>query len=190
MSPENFNQYLFDLNEKLTTVGGVSLVRCDLLKTPLLVTLQNEDGTNLLIETAGIGNTSVIEVLCELGSDINLVDSLGETALINTIRSAAFQTIDKETQLLNMKILLDYGANPNQLAYDGCSALHQAVIFSQLEAVQLLFCNHADAFVRLDDPPSQENSIELVKSTRFRGTKQEQNDMYNLLLTSINNSEQ
>lgn len=90
------------------------------------------DGLNL---SAWFGNPELVEYFIQLGMDVNSVDSLGNTPLINSIKNGHFQVAEQ---------LLLAGAAIDQTNRKGYNALHVATVSNQQEIVQLLIaadCN-------------------------------------------------
>lgn len=141
---------------------------------------ENEFGCTLLMAAAEAGNLEVVQQLCRLGSNAGAIASTGDTPLICVIRGAVNDPAP-ETRSAIIDTLVQYGANPNQLGWQGCSALHCAVIYGLKDLVHRLLLGGADPLVRLCDPPSDENAIELAESCRFRGNDQQRQAILDLL---------
>jgi hypothetical protein len=78
-------------------------------------------------------------------------------------------------------LLLEAGADPNALGYQGCSALHYSVIHAQAALCGCLVRGGADPRRRIEDSPSNENSYELLVSPRFRGTTAQRSELSRVL---------
>lgn len=145
----------------------------DLLhSSPSLATDTDEFGTTLLMSAAEAGNLEAAQQLCRLGADAGALASTGDTPLICVIRGFSNgQETKARSAIINT--LVQHGGNPDQLGWQGCSALHYAVIYGSTDLVHQLLLGGADPLVRLCDPPSDENAIELADSDRFRGNEQQ-----------------
>ena len=69
----------------------------------------------------------------------NTRSALGETPLINVVRGAAAEVAKEPVAAARQ--LLERGADPNVLAYDGCNRLHQAIIHSNVDLVRLFLAS-------------------------------------------------
>jgi ankyrin repeat protein len=144
----------------------------------------NEFGTTLLMVAADAANLEAVQQLCLLGANAKALASTGDTPLICAVRGAMDDAPEvrlTETRAAIIDTLVQYGADPNQLGWQGCSALHYAVIYGLKDLVYRLLLGGADPFVRLCDPPSEENAIELAKSRRFRGDEPQRQAILALL---------
>ena len=109
------------------------------MRVPELARRANEDGSTVLIAACCGAHRSVVQLLCDLGADVNTRSALGETPLINVVRGAAAE-VAKEP-VAAARLLLEGGADPNVLAYDGCNRLHQAIIHSNVDLVRLFLAS-------------------------------------------------
>lgn len=141
---------------------------------PELAKFSDEFGVTLLIVSAGAGNFVATKLLCTLGADANACSDVGETPLINVVREAGAegeQSMEEIRARLNIiDCLALYGADPNFLGYQGCSALHWSIIYGQVRFVERLLQVGARPEIQLNDPPDHQAANELVKSSRCRGT--------------------
>jgi uncharacterized protein len=142
------------------------------------VQIYDEFGTTPLIDASYYGDYEIVEALCGLGADVNARASTGETPLVNVVRGAAFSEASKPLECASL--LLQCGANPNSLVYDGCNALHQAIIHVQVDLVELFLKFGADPRVCIEDGPSKENAFELAESGRPQGQREQLNLMIDL----------
>ncbi len=155
--------------------------------TPALVSLSDEFGETLLMIAADAGNVEIVHKLCALGADSKALSLTGNTALIAVVGGARDDASGTEGIKLRediIKLLLEYGAEPNQLGYQGCSALHYAVMYGQTELVQCLICGGADPKVQLCDPPDNLDAIALAESARFYGNEAQRQAIVRLLKNS------
>jgi ankyrin repeat protein len=155
-----------------------------LQSSPSLATDADEFGTTLLMIAADAANLEAVQHLCLLGSNSGALASTGDTPLICVVRGALDDppgSRSTETRTAIIDTLVQYGANPNQLGWQGCSALHYAVMYGLTDAVHRLLLGGADSLVRLSDPPSDDNAIELAQSHRFRGSDQQRQAILALL---------
>jgi ankyrin repeat protein len=90
-----------------------------LLRVPELSRRANKDGSTALIAACCGAHRSVVKLHCDLGANVNARSALGETPLINVVRGAAAE-VAKEP-VAAARLLLERGADPNVLAYDGCN---------------------------------------------------------------------
>lgn len=152
---------------------------------PVLAIEKDEFGTTLLMVAADAGNISAVRCLCESGAEVNAVSESGEIAIINVVRGlqnerARFD-MECEIRIEIINYLVSCGANPNALGYQGCSALHWAIIYGYVDFVKCLLSVGGDPNVRLCDPPSCESGYDLVNSSRFRGTNAQRKYISDLL---------
>jgi ankyrin repeat protein len=179
MNCVDFDHFLEGIELCSSRADGQEVIKQILISNPAFASYADSDGTTALMILSGCGPTQLVRTLCELGANVNKVSCLGETALINAIRAAAFGM--SKDAVSTVQLLLEYGADPNLIARDGCNALHQAIIYSQVGLVEMLLAHGADPLVRLDDPPSIENALELARSGRVRGTRTEKSEIIRLL---------
>jgi uncharacterized protein len=153
---------------------------------PGIASITDEYGTTALIAACGHSDLPVVERLCALGADVNAHADTGETPLVNVVRAARFG--EARSPEACARLLLTQGADPNLRVYDGCSALHQAIIHSQVDLVRLLLEFGADPSVRVDDGPNQEDALQLAQSERPQGDIQDRQAIVDLLLASAGRS--
>lgn len=170
---------MLGLDVSLSSLSGENTVIEKIEREPEVVNMSDSFGTTILIEAAALESVVLIKCLCEMGANANSKNDLGETPLINVVRTSFFRT--NQNSLSKAKILLEHGADPNIVSYDGCSALHQAIIFGQIVLVKLFLQYEGDPNVRIKDPPSHENALELCESKRFKGSDSERQEIQVLL---------
>lgn len=155
-----------------------------LQSSPAIATDEDEFGETLLMVAAGAANLEIVNQLCLLGSNVRALASTGDTPLICAVRGAYGETPKAEVTEARVAIidtLIRFGADPDQLGWQGCSALHYAVMYGFVELVHHLLIGGADPMVRLCDPPSKECAIELAESKRFYGSEQQRQAIIALL---------
>jgi ankyrin repeat protein len=151
---------------------------------PAIATDEDEFGETLLMVAAGAANLEIVNQLCLLGSNACALASTGDTPLICAVRGAYDEPPEAETTDARAAIidtLIRFGADPNQLGWQGCSALHYAVMYGFVDLVRHLLVGGADPMVRLCDPPSNESAIEIAESKRFYGSDQQRQAIIALL---------
>lgn len=99
---------------KLATTGGVNINSFD------------EDGRTALHSAVGWGNLKMIQLLAELGADLNLPDEGGETPLMAAIGIYGFQA-------RSLRKLIRAGADVNYKDENGYTALSYALLNSSPE---------------------------------------------------------
>lgn len=155
-----------------------------LQSSPALATAEDEFGETLLMIAAGAANLEVVNQLCLLGSDVSAVAATGDTPLICAVRGACDESPEAEVTEARTAIidtLIRFGAAPDQLGWQGCSALHFAVMYGFVELVRHLLVGGADPKARICDPPSNESAIELAESERFYGSENQRHAIIDLL---------
>ncbi len=100
------------------------------------------EGMTPLIMAAGLGKEEIVKMLIEHGADIHAKDTMGNTALINAVGVATM--IYKYGALEASKVLIEKGANVNDIGYDSMNVLQFAVEMGQTKIVKLLLENGAD----------------------------------------------
>ncbi|WP_410498349.1 ankyrin repeat domain-containing protein [Chitinibacter sp. S2-10] len=127
------------------------------------------DGTSLLMIAADAGNKATIETLCNFGANVDAVSAGGETALINAIRWSAEEDFDGKMRHEIVELLLESGADTNLIGFQGCSALHWAVIEGDPSTVEILlhYAGSIDSEIVDRNPMT---AMALLLSGRFKGT--------------------
>jgi ankyrin repeat protein len=185
MNCADFDDFPERIERGSSRVDAREAIKRILVGNPVLASCADSDGTTALMVLSEFGPAWLVRALCELGADVDKVSLLGKTALINAIRAAAFG--QSRDDVPAARILLGHGANPDLIAWDGCSALHQAIIYSQVVLVKMLLDHGADTSARFVDPPSTENALELARSGRVRGTDAEKFEIIQLLMQASMN---
>jgi ankyrin repeat protein len=179
---QSMTQHSEDLLSELERFLGGSdeSAACSLIRsTPGIAQLSDEFGTTALLVACKFAALSTTTLLCDLKSDVNARAQTGESPLVNVIHGARFGMARDAVEC--MRLLLQRGADPNVLVYDGCNALHQAIIHSQVDLVRELLEHEADPSIRLDDWPNQEDAMELASSERPQGTEEQRLKIIKLL---------
>ncbi len=99
-------------------------------------------GMTPLIMAAGLAEPEITKMLLDQGADIHAKDTMGNTALINAVgvgvmihRSRAFKT---------SKLLIEHGANINDIGYDSMNVLQFAVEMGVYDIIKHLLENGAN----------------------------------------------
>jgi F-type H+-transporting ATPase subunit beta len=92
-------------------------------------------GTTAVHLAAGTGNLPLLELLVELGSDLNAADKMGNRPLDRAVHMGQFETVRR---------LLELGAEPNLTEGKKRQPLHTAVIRRHAEIARLLLEHGAD----------------------------------------------
>ena len=155
-----------------------------LRNSPALAGAEDEFGSTLLMTAAEAANLEAVRELCRAGANPRALASTGDTPLICAVRGFMNDAQGNSTESVRAEIvdvLIQHGADPNQLGYQGCIALHYAVIYGLVELVRHLLRGGGDPAVRLCDPPSEENAIELAESGRGTRTEAQKREIIRLL---------
>lgn len=124
---------------------------------------------SLLMLAADAGNKEAIKALCNLGADVNAISCGSETPLINAVRRESAGDVDRKLTLEIVQILLGYGADPNLIGFQGCSALHWSVIEGDASIVEILLRYKGDVGLCTADRIPM-SIMDILGSGRFRGT--------------------
>ena len=71
-----------------------------------------------------------------------------------------------------VRLLLDAGADPEAMGFEGCTALHRAVQNSKVETVELLVQHHANPHIKNSDGRTALDNVR-PEDTRIRVLLQE-----------------
>ncbi len=142
--------------------GKVDVIR-QLLKLGLSPNEKSADGYSPLLMALNWEHPDVVSVLLDAGADPNYNAEDWEYPLTKAVHAAKRPTIE---------LLLKRGAKINQISsWSGRTALHEAVMYRNYEAVETLLDAGADAKVRDKDektPPQHAEDDECI-SHLFRG---------------------
>jgi ankyrin repeat protein len=151
---------------------------------PGLATGTDGFGNTLLMSAAEAANLEAVRALCLQGADAGALAETGDTPLICAVRGLLNDSPEApslDTRAAIVLALIEHGADPNRLGWQGCSALHCAIVYGAVGLVRALLAGGADPQVRLCDPPSREDAIELAESGRFHGSDADRQQIIFLL---------
>lgn len=176
---------MFSRLEGLIRCGGGDLIRSReflsvLRAQPALARQFDEFGASLMMIAADAGNMAAVEALCDLGGDVNAVSDSGETSLVNAIRFKPEDDFAWREKIEIVRALFKYGADPNLIAFQGCCALHWAVIEGDPLVVDIVLRNkgNPDLFTEDRFPVT---AMEILRSGRFRGCVSQREMIFELL---------
>ncbi|KAK7712472.1 hypothetical protein SLS64_004856 [Diaporthe eres] len=106
-----------------------------LLERGANVNSKSNTGTSLIMEAFTKKRISVVKKLLERGADPNAKDLMGTSILMNTIKAQALSATGREEL---MKLLLTYGANPNECDSWGKTAVSFLIEREHTNLVPLL----------------------------------------------------
>lgn len=106
-----------------------------LLERGANVNSKSNTGTSLIMEAFTKRRVSVVKRLLERGADPNAKDYMGTSILMNTIKDQTLPATDREEM---MKLLLTYGASPNECDSWGKTAVSFLIEREQTSLVPLL----------------------------------------------------
>lgn len=123
----------------------------------------DRDGWTMLTHCARFGSPRTVEYLLDLGASADSKQAdIGPTPLLAATKATQNSGMGKSFALTNMSVLLQRGANPDTLSYEGYhnimwAPLHRAAKEGLEEATQLLVDRGADPMVTcgISDDPSQ-----------------------------------
>jgi ankyrin repeat protein len=181
---------VFSHLEKLIRWGAVDSIRQQELLSILqsdssIVSKSDEYGTSLLMVAADAGNKAVIEALCRFGANVNAISDGGETALVNAVRWDAPEDLYGKMRHEIVKLLLELGADANLIGFQGCSALHWAVIEGDPSVVEIMLRHGGHADFR-DADRNGMTAKDVLLSGRFRGTAAQRDVIAGLLSKNKN----
>lgn len=96
-------------------------------------------GHTALIAAAYYANVEVVDILLKRGADVNAQEyTIPDTTAENPKRRASETPLLAAGGIRTAEMLLDHGANPNVLTWDGTSALMEAASLSQRQWSKML----------------------------------------------------
>lgn len=120
--------------------GDVSQVLMMLEKEPELAYQKDKNGFSALLYAVASGQDRIVDALLHITKQVNDVEpEKGYTPLL-IAATKGYTTI--------VRLLLEYGANPNMKTFDGITALHNAVYEKQIDIVKLLLEYGADPSIK------------------------------------------
>lgn len=136
-----------------------------IISNPELVNYKDEFESNLLIEIISYADISVIKKLIDMGTDINLLDNEGMTAMHILIENRGSAYLKK------IQLLLDSGFDLEIAGFNGWKPLHKAVFHNHYDIVQLLLDNGADINTRTELDNSKTALMIAANKNSFRMVK-------------------
>lgn len=123
-----------------------------------IVHYKDEFGATVLSYMSSVPYSgAVIKLLIELGAELNVVSSTGDTPLSNLIEATY-----PEDSIPTTELLLQSGADPNLIGPSGNPPLHWAIYHNRLSHARVLLQYGADPFIKtIDFYP--ENAFEIAK---------------------------
>jgi len=106
---------------------------------PLLIHSVDGNGENLLVYAVELGNIEMVQLLLNRGADIGS-RALGRSTLIQQ----AIKECDSETAVRLIRLLVEHGANPDDIGYLDMSALQIAAYLGKKIIVEELLKSGAD----------------------------------------------
>jgi serine/threonine-protein phosphatase 6 regulatory ankyrin repeat subunit B len=110
-----------------------------LLKFGAAINTQDKNGETALFKASKKNHPDTVRFLLECGAAIDMQDSRGKTALIEPLYQAAYGSyVRRELPADTLRVLLEYGANPNHKYYQTTALMmascrgHTNVVFELL----------------------------------------------------------
>jgi ankyrin repeat protein len=97
---------------------------------------RNQNGMTPLLEACGSGSLDVVTTLVSVGSNKDVVDAKGLSAVHHAVKSGKFELI---------KFLMENGFNFNCVAQDGTTPLHLSAAYGPLAITKYLIQNSANS---------------------------------------------
>ncbi len=101
-----------------------------------------DEGMTPLIMAAGLAEPEISKMLLDKGANVHTKDTMGNTAVINAVGIATILSTFRAFE--TSKILIEYGANVNDIGYDSMNVLQFAVEMGEYDIVELLLENGAN----------------------------------------------
>jgi ankyrin repeat protein len=160
---------LLDVFEAAAT-GRVNHAVRILARKPELANAYSADGFQPLALAAYFGQTEVVEFLLHAGAEINSLSR-------NDVQATPLNSAAAGGHVEAMRLLLEYGADPNACQGGGVTSLHIAAQNGNLQAVLLLLHNGADLRLKNNtgktalDLAREAGHLEVVELLRTEITK-------------------
>jgi ankyrin repeat protein len=125
----------------------------------ILLERLEKDGRSLLHIAAGFGKLKLVELLIQMGSDLNAQDKFLESPIFRAVR---FRKEDCVTALVQA------GAKLDILDYKGQTVLHRAFAMATSAIASVLIKYGADASIRDD---YGQTALDLCKQSKFNSNQ-------------------
>jgi ankyrin repeat protein len=156
---------IFDRFSSLATQASQGMhdaVAAQIANEPALASLQDEYGSTLLIALSRVAAPDLLRALLARSSNVDHVDSEGESALTSVIRG-----IHDGTQAIDaLAVILEAGVDPNVVGFLGQAPLHLAASLDELEVARLLLSRGAVPTLRAADIEG-ETPLEIAHANGF-----------------------
>lgn len=157
-------KYLLLKNKKYLPLGGllIAIIEGKYNVVNLLVAgikdinIVTENGFSLLLTATQSKQYKIMELLLKKGADPNIINSIKQAPL----------HIASQTDIIYVKLLLEYGANVNVLDNDNWTPLRQSIICKKYDIAKLLIQNGAN-----DDVIDENNRTSYDYAIFFENTK-------------------
>ena len=135
-----WNRFHVDIFIKAVRFGDESQVISMLQREPDLAYIKDAKGISALFHAVANGYTRIAKQILRITKQANDVDpEKGFTPLLIAATNGHIGLV---------KLLLEYGANPNMRNFDGVTALHNAIFGEQVDILKLLLQHDAALNIR------------------------------------------
>ena len=135
-----WNRFHVDIFIKAVRFGDEPQVISMLQREPDLAYIKDAKGISALFHAVANGYTRIAKQILRITKQANDVDpEKGFTPLLIAATNGHVGLV---------KLLLEYGADPNMRNFDGVTALHNAIFEEQVDIVKLLLQHDADPNIR------------------------------------------